>query len=195
MARCQECSASFSRRDASVSKVTPITPGGKEVETVSADPWLLIDTRADRLTVMGARGPLEIFHNIALGTRGAGIKKQRGDDITPLGSFRVGWFNRQSRFSLFIGLNYPNLDYAALALYEKRIDQTTYDAIRRAIESGQRPPQQTPLGGQIGIHGVGDGDPFVHANTDWTNGCVALTDEQVKRLLNWVKVGTRVEIR
>jgi murein L,D-transpeptidase YafK len=160
-----------------------------------ADPWLLVDTRAEQLKVMGDSGPLDVFDNIALGVRGAGLKKTRGDDLTPLGSFRVGWINRASQFHRFIGLNYPNAEYAALAYYEGRIDQPTYQAIQRALWAGRKPPQQTPLGGFIGIHGLGPNDPFVHANTNWTGGCVALTDEQIERLLRWVKVGTRVEIR
>ena len=64
-----------------------------------------------------------------------------------------------------------------------------------AIKNGRTPPQNTPLGGHIGIHGVGAGDPRIHTNFNWTNGCVALTNEQVTRLAALIKVGTRVEIR
>jgi murein L,D-transpeptidase YafK len=159
------------------------------------EPWLLIDTRKELLTVMGETGPLEKFDNIALGVRGAGMKLRRGDEITPLGSFKVGWISNESRFHRFIGLNYPNLEYASLAYHDGRIDKTTYQAIRAALREGKRPPQKTALGGYIGIHGTGAGDPYIHENINWTNGCIALTNKQIKRLLAWVKVGTRVEIR
>jgi lipoprotein-anchoring transpeptidase ErfK/SrfK len=92
-------------------------------------------------------------------------------------------------------LNYPNLEYASLAYYDGRIDKATYQAIGNALREGKRPPQQTALGGYIGIHGIGAGDPYIHENINWTNGCVALTNQQIKRLLAWVKVGMRVEIR
>jgi murein L,D-transpeptidase YafK len=160
-----------------------------------SDPWLLIDTRKESLVVMGQNGPLEKFENIALGVRGAGIKHRRGDEITPLGSFKVGWISQESRFHRFIGLNYPNLEYASLAYYDGRIDKATYQAIGNALREGKRPPQQTALGGYLGIHGIGAGDPYIHENINWTNGCVALTNQQIKRLLAWVKVGMRVEIR
>lgn len=159
-------------------------------------PWLLVDTRADRITVMGTRGPLAVFDHIALGARGAGRKQRRGDELTPLGSFRVGWINPDSRFDLFIGLDYPNLEYARLALYDHRIDQATFERIRAALAQGRTPPQDTPLGGYIGFHGVGGGDARVHqAGFDWTSGCIAVSDEQIHRLAAWVRPGTRVEIR
>ncbi|MEZ5593074.1 MAG: L,D-transpeptidase [Gammaproteobacteria bacterium] len=158
-------------------------------------PWLLVDTKAEKVIVFGAEGPLDVFDNIALGVRGAGLKQRRGDELTPLGSFQVGWFNRASRFDLFIGLNYPNLEYATLAYYDGRINESTYQRIKRALARGERPPQDTLLGGYIGLHGTGAGDPEVHENFNWTNGCIALTNEQIHRLARWVKPGTRVEVR
>jgi lipoprotein-anchoring transpeptidase ErfK/SrfK len=35
----------------------------------------------------------------------------------------------------------------------------------------------------------------VHRDFNWTNGCVALTNEEIEELLQWVKIGTAVEIR
>lgn len=161
----------------------------------ATEPWLLVDTKAETVTVIGAEGPLEVFENIALGVRGAGLKQRRGDELTPLGSFHVGWFNRASRFELFIGLNYPNLEYAALAYHDGRIKRATYQRIEQALARGDRPPQNTPLGGYIGLHGVGSGDAEIHENFNWTNGCVALSNQQIHQLARWVKPGTRVEIR
>lgn len=158
-------------------------------------PWLLVDTRADTLAVMIGDNPMEIFANIAIGTGGAGIKQRRGDEITPLGVFRIGWVNPYSRFKLFFGLDYPNLEYAGRAYREGRIDRLTYERIRAALEVGHTPPQDTPLGGQIGIHGIGAGDPAIHSRFNWTAGCVALNNWQIERLAQWIQVGTRVEIR
>ena len=62
-------------------------------------------------------------------------------------------------------------------------------------EGGRPPPQDTALGGYIGIHGVGAGDPAVHEDFNWTEGCVALTDAQIDALLRHITVGTAVEIR
>jgi hypothetical protein len=67
--------------------------------------------------------------------------------------------------------------------------------VRRALRTNSVPPQNTPLGGFIGIHGIGIGDPKIHALFNWTEGCIALTNEQVDELAQWVHVGTPVTIR
>lgn len=158
--------------------------------------WLLIDTKADTLSVMHGERPTKVFKGIAMGSSGAGIKARRGDNKTPLGTFRVGWFNDQSKFKRFIGLDYPNPEYAERALREHRIDQRTHDQIQAAWSFGQTPPQETALGGQIGIHGIGAGNPSVHqAGINWTSGCVALTNQQIDDLRPWVQKGMHVEIR
>ena len=160
-----------------------------------AEPWVLVDTKSMTLKVMEGDKLLDTFEDIAIGRNGAGIKLERGDNTTPLGVFRVGWISEKSRFGIFIGLDYPNRDYAELAYREKRIDIIDYYFIRRALEKGYTPPQDTPLGGFIGIHGIGEGDSQVHANFNWTNGCVAVDNQQIHRLAQWVQLGTRVEIR
>lgn len=163
---------------------------------VPREPWLLVDTKSDKLIVMQGNQPVKTFPQIALGSSGVGVKSGRGDNKTPLGVFRVGWINEHSRFKTFIGLDYPNLDYAERALRERRIDALTYERIRAAWTNGHTPPQDTPLGGQIGIHGVGYGNPGIHrAGINWTSGCVALDNRQIDALRPWVKVGMRVEIR
>jgi murein L,D-transpeptidase YafK len=160
------------------------------------EPWLLVDTKSDTLSIMQGQRPVKVFHQIAVGSSGAGIKYRRGDNKTPTGVFRVGWINDQSRFKTFIGLDYPNLDYAERALREHRIDRMTYEHVRAAWVNGYTPPQDTPLGGQIGIHGIGAGDPWIHsAGINWTSGCVALDNHQIEALRPWVRKGMRVEIR
>ncbi|MCP5423941.1 MAG: L,D-transpeptidase [Gammaproteobacteria bacterium] len=159
------------------------------------DPWLLIDTKAETLTVMEGNRPMEVFNNIAVGSRGAGVKRTRGDEITPVGNFTIGWVNPTSRFNLFFGLDYPNKEYADTAYREGRIDRYTYARIVNALSQGQTPPQDTPLGGSIGIHGLGAGDPEIHSLFNWTTGCIALDNYQIERLAHWVRIGTQVEIR
>ena len=158
-------------------------------------PWVLVDTNTKTLKVMIGDNTLEIFDNVAFGSSGVGIKNYRGDHKTPVGVFRVGWVNERSRFNYFIGLDYPNLEYADRAYRQRRIDDSTYYAIRGALEKGYTPPQDTSLGGSIGIHGLGAGDPRVHTDFNWTDGCVALDNQQIMRLAQWVEIGTRVVIR
>lgn len=160
-----------------------------------SNPWVLVDTRRDMLSVMRGDRPIEVFYNIAIGSAGAGRKYMSGDNVTPLGTFRIGWVNWHSRFKTFYGLDYPNQDYADRAYRAGLISKLDYDSIRYALAMGATPPQDTLVGGSIGIHGLGQGDPAVHAQYNWTNGCIALDNQQIDRLSRWVNVGTTVEIR
>jgi murein L,D-transpeptidase YafK len=90
-------------------------------------------------------------------------------------------------FYLSLGISYPNGLAAERGLRDHLINKTQYDAIMRALREKRGPPQNTLLGGDIYIHGRG-------AGSDWTRGCVALEDEDVRELFNAVTVGTPVTI-
>ena len=156
---------------------------------------IFIDTESDSLQVMNGDTVIKSYENIAIGRYGKTYFKVRGDNKTPLGKFRIGWTNGNTHYHRFLGLTYPDLPAADRALVDGRIDESQWQAIRRASEAGKVPPQKTPLGGMIGIHGIGAGDRGVHREFNWTNGCVALTNEEIEELLQWVKIGTPVEIR
>jgi L,D-transpeptidase catalytic domain len=157
--------------------------------------WLRVDTRVATLTVMRGDKPQEVFRGIAIGRYGKTYYKKKGDHRTPLGRFAIAWIPAKSQYHRFLGLNYPDLERADRALVDGDITEAQWQAIRRASEAKQRPPQDTPLGGFIGIHGTGDGDPRIHGQYNWTSGCIALTNEQIDRLMSWVRIGTPVEIR
>jgi murein L,D-transpeptidase YafK len=156
---------------------------------------LVIDTEDARLTVLEEGAVIEEFDGIAIGRFGTTHYKQRGDNKTPLGTYRIGWITQNTRYHRFLGFDFPDLKTASRGMFDGRIDKAQWLQIRRDIRAGKTPSQQTPLGGYLGIHGIGAGDIEVHRQLNWTNGCVALTNEQVDRLVEWVKVGTEVEIR
>jgi len=156
---------------------------------------IFIDTESDSLQVMNGDTVIKLYENIAIGRYGKTYFKVRGDNKTPLGKFRIGWTNGNTHYHRFLGLTYPDLPAADRALVDGRIDESQWQAIRRASVAGKVPSQKTPLGGMIGIHGIGAGDRGVHQDFNWTNGCVALTNEEIDELLQWVKIGTPVEIR
>jgi len=81
------------------------------------------------------------------------------------------------------------------ALRKGVIDGPTYKRIVTAHHFNQIPPQNTPLGGQIGIHGLGNADSRIHQTFDWTHGCIALTNTQIDHLSQMVETGTVVKIR
>ena len=159
-------------------------------------PWILVDTQTLTLTVFSAENHiLARFHNIAIGSGGVAEIHRRGDETTPLGVFRVAWIDRHSRYGAFYGIDYPSADIARRAYAEGIISRAQLDSIIKALQHHRIPPQNTPLGGRLGIHGIGRGDPRIQDAFNWTNGCVALTNPQIRQLSRWVQTGTRVVIR
>ena len=126
---------------------------------------------------------------------GAGHDRVKGDRRTPLGSYRVAWLNPGSRFRFFIGLDYPKRAQVERAFENGDINADERKRILDALYQAKVPPQNTALGGRIGIHGLGNGDPRLHAMANWTDGCVALANEQIDRLRAHVHIGMAVVIR
>jgi hypothetical protein len=159
------------------------------------DRWVLVDTGAATLSVMQGGQPHLVLNDIAIGRYGASVDRLRGDNTTPLGRFRVTAIRNDSRFHRFVALDYPDLPRAMRAWQQGLIERQDWDAIVIAHAHGRPPPQDTRLGGHIGIHGLGRADSRMHRLFHWTRGCVALTDAQIDRLLDWLEVGMVVEIR
>ena len=157
--------------------------------------WILVDTRRRTLTVFEGEKEVRVFAPAAVGSGGGGIKKKRGDQITPTGRFTIGSIHRSKRFRWFILLNYPSLDYAYRARESGVIDAKVFREIELAHSNGIVPPQDTALGGYIGIHGVGEGSLKVHRLLDWTDGCIALDNGQIEELAKLVTKSTPVEIK
>ncbi len=158
------------------------------------NPWILVDTKALRLQVLEGKRVVATFDGIAIGRGGTTYEKRRGDNKTPLGVFRIGWINEKSKYHRFFGLNYPSLPYVKRGWRRGWIDAPTFRSLLRANFEEMVPPQDTPLGGYIGIHGLGRADPRIHRRYNWTRGCIALTNEQIDRLSRWIRVGTVVVI-
>lgn len=163
--------------------------------TAVAENHLQIDTRQGTLTVLDDKKPILVLDGIAIGRFGARQDKALGDGMTPLGKYHVTSIKRSRRFHFFVGLDYPSVADADRGLKNGILTTSQAEAIRAAHTKGQLPPQDTPLGGHIGLHGIGDGDPAVHARYNWTKGCIAVTDAQLDKLLPLIRVGTRVEIK
>jgi len=157
--------------------------------------WVLIEDRESVLTVYRGNRQIERFAPISLGRGGAKAERLSGSNVTPLGEFRVNRFNHESDWHIFIGLDYPTPTHARMALESGVFDQRDYDDYFAYYRRHGYPPQQTVLGGFIGVHGVGKGDPEIHSQFHWTQGCVAVTDVQIERLAELIGIGTRVVIR
>jgi murein L,D-transpeptidase YafK len=144
---------------------------------------------------MEGESTLLTYDNIAIGSNGPTREKRVGDEKTPLGEFKIDGIRTSDHFHLFLSINYPNMDNARRALKNGSMRAKEYQAVSEAWRTGTTPPQDTSLGGHLGIHGIGAGSLEIHNNVNWTDGCIALTNEQVEELADWVRVGTRVSVR
>ena len=118
---------------------------------------------------------------------GKGDKVREGDRCTPEGEFTVCLKNPDSDYVLSLGLSYPNAEDAARGLRDGLIDRAEHGAIVQAIRGGDCPPWKTALGGEIMIHGCG-------AGRDWTLGCIALDDDDIRELYPALPLGTPVTV-
>ena len=158
-------------------------------------PWVLVDSEAQVLSVMQGGTELARFDHIAIGRGGASEIRRQGDGSTPKGTFRVAWVNEDSPFRRFYGFDFPTLDDARRARAAGVLPEAEFHRIERAVNAGEIPPQNTTLGGRLGIHGLGGANPRVHRDFNWTKGCIAVTNEQIDQLSRWIAVGTRVVVR
>lgn len=132
---------------------------------------VLIEKSARRLTLW--RDGEEIArYLIALGFAPDGDKVREGDGRTPEGIYRVDRRNAASAFTLSLGINYPRADQRA-----------------RARAQGINP------GGDIFIHGQPTGYAGPAIDYDWTAGCAAVTNAEIREIWARVPMGTTVEIR
>lgn len=133
---------------------------------------ILIEKSARQLTVF-RDGKAVRSYKIALGFAPAGDKVQQGDGKTPEGTFTINRRNPKSSYHLSLGINYPQADDRA-----------------RAAEDGIDP------GGDIFIHGQPNGlGRLATIPTDWTAGCIAVSDKEIEELWRVASNGTTVEIR
>lgn len=157
---------------------------------------ILIKRSEKRLIIQKDGEVLRSFH-VALGSGGSKPKLKSGDRLTPLGKYHIVQVRDSDRFHLFIQLDYPSVRDAINALKEERISKAQYRKILDAHIFGNLPPQNTPLGGAIGIHGIGveTKDKLeIHEIADWTQGCIALRNNEVEQLTQYISKGTQVTI-
>lgn len=144
--------------------------------------------KGERKLFLYSDGKLARTYHVGLGLNPTGDKERMGDHRTPEGEFYIFVKNPKSAFYLSLGVSYPSLAHAQRGLQDGRISKAQYDQIASAIRLKKTPPQRTRLGGDIFIHGNG-------ASSDWTWGCVALENEDMKELYDVISVGTPVTIK
>ncbi len=149
-------------------------------------PRIEISKSAHRLVLYDGDREVKAYRTAVGG--GAGDKVQEGDRRTPEGQFYVCMKNPQSKYVLSLGLSYPNEEDAQRGLRDGLITQAQHDQIVQAVQDSAQPTWDTPLGGEIMIHGCG-------AGRDWTLGCLAMEDDDIREVYPAIPLGTSVTIR
>lgn len=138
--------------------------------------------QADRVEVFKGARRLELkqagrtirSYRVAPGFAPEGHKQREGDGRTPEGAYAIDARNARSAFHLSLRVSYPDASDKA-----------------RAAAAG------VPPGGDIFIHGLPNGPRkfFVrHPRNDWTVGCVAVTDAEIRETWSLVPTGAPIVI-
>jgi murein L,D-transpeptidase YafK len=170
---------------ASLAAIAPAAPPGPLPATLEAPRLVVRKARRELLVYSGDR--LLKTYRVGLGTNPVPPKERQGDRATPEGRYVVCRKNPRSQFVLSLGLSYPNAVDAERGLRAGLLTRAQHRRIVESAGSGTCPPWDTPLGGEIFIHGHGSG-------TDWTWGCIALDDPDIRELFGVIPLGTPVEI-
>jgi murein L,D-transpeptidase YafK len=135
---------------------------------------IVVEKEKRIMTVFNGRKALKTYR-IALGGNPVGHKEQEGDSRTPEGRYIIDAKNPKSSFHLSLKVSYPN-----------RTDRQ--NARRKGVSPG----------GAIMIHGSPGGLGTLNAlgfYTDWTAGCIAVSNDEIEELFAAVKIGTPILIR
>lgn len=144
---------------------TPVVDGVDKVLVMKSERKLYLQKRGETIKT----------YRISLGKQPDGAKQREGDLRTPEGFYWIDWRKPSDNYQLSLHISYPNARDLA-----------------RAKQAGVSP------GSMIMIHGtpVDEEYPewFFHT-LDWTEGCIAMRNADIREVWNLVKDGTLIEIR
>jgi len=144
-------------------------------QTSNANIDRVVVFKRERKLVLFSHGKELHSYKIALGSEPVGPKARPGDHRTPEGGYTLDSGNPNSHFYKALHISYPNLkDIAA--------------ARKLGVSAG----------GDIMLHGLPKEYAWVgNAQTlrDWTDGCIAVTNEEMDEIWKLVRVGTPIEIK
>lgn len=135
---------------------------------------ILIEKKKRRLTLISKEEAIKTY-TIALGANPVGPKEREGDNKTPEGNYTIESRNWHSKYHLSLRISYPN-----------------WKDKQRANQLGVSP------GGDIMIHGAKNEFSRLGKSQnaiDWTEGCIAVTNQEIEEIARLVPNGTPVEIR
>ena len=152
------------------SACAPTTPV-KDAPLPAID-FLLVD-KSERTLWAYSEGKLaRTYTGLQFGDEPQGHKQFEGDERTPEGRYTIDTRNPNSAYHLSLRVSYPNA------------------ADRAFAERQGRSP-----GGDIFLHGQPNALPMGRVPGDWTDGCIAFSNDEIAELYAAVADGTAIEIR
>ncbi len=156
------------------------------------EPYILFDKSTYWFFVK--EGEKVLFKTMAgYGLPGHHPKEKNGDFLTPEGIYQIVSLKPSEQYVYFAEINYPNFNDLVLAYFRGRI---TFDDLKSYLENSKTDSRlRRTLGNSIGIHGGGSfrrqGGKI---DFNWTRGCLALDNDDLKLVLRYLKPGTKVYI-
>lgn len=146
------------------------------VQTTFDDDFIdkVLVVKSERKLHLISRGVSMKSYRVSLGKQ-AGPKQREGDQRTPEGFYWIDWRKQSENYNLAMHISYPNAKDLA-----------------RAESKGVRP------GSMIMLHGTPNDEEYPEwyfHTLDWTEGCIALKNDDMREIWNLVKDGTLIEIR
>jgi hypothetical protein len=147
----------------------------------------IVITKSNRMLYLLSGDNLIESWKIALGRNPAGSKTASNDGKTPVGDYSICDRKSNTDYHLYLQINYPSRHDADIALRDGIIVDRTHQEIYKSVTENRTPPQDTPLGGEVGLTGGG-------TSRDWTDGNIALDDAAIEILWAECPDGTSVTI-
>jgi len=185
----------FSSLSLNFSKAEAALKQDLQALTTQQDLVVLVEKAANKMTVFYQGNPVKSFLCVS-GVNPQGDKQRQGDNRTPEGQFFITEKDRLNDHPYlgrkWLGLSYPTPVHAQNGLENNLINSDQYNEIVGATAQKVLPPQNTALGGWIGIHG--GREDLTKQGLNWTEGCLALQDADLEVLYSMVQYGTPVII-
>jgi len=162
-----------------------------------SNPSIIVDRRNYALELY-SDSILVKKYTAVFGRNKGSVKLSKNDFITPSGEYKICRIDTNDIYYKKLYLNFPNIADAAEALKIELISRDEFLAISNNIIANGCSFGDTILGSDIGIQGIGEYNmifknlPFVF---NWTNGSIAISNENIDELLSIVEVGTIVIIK
>ncbi len=165
--------------------------------SVLHDPNIIISRKSYTLNLYEDTVLIKSYH-ASFGKNVSLPKTKANDFSTPVGTYQICQIDKDNKYFIKFKLNYPNINDITEALRKNFITQKEFDQLKFEFYYDDCPTLDTPLGNDVSIHGIGEYNfifrnlPFVF---NWTDGSVALSNEDIYELYTVVSKGTKIVIQ